>query len=217
MALPGIFDKSILYPIDRVTGIEHRLVDYRIFLGRDIACLILQDRECDPQRHGRPVSGRSGDDTVVVIRKHLCFLQSLSAARRASVPIGELRRISVKSLDDCLRLDRHLMFRPIPEVNQLFLMAQRKAAAATNVPGIGRARHVSTPKRFRHGGITDHARPAAIAHRLIFAVPARNRQPDFNFDVGIARGLQRCSQPAKRRELFESRILLRGAAAGGWQ
>ena len=74
LTLPRIFDKTILDSVERITRLECGFMDGWIFAGWDVTVLILQSGRCDPQRHRRAVSGRSGDDAIVVIREHLSFL-----------------------------------------------------------------------------------------------------------------------------------------------
>ena len=49
LALTRIFDEPVLYAVGRIAGIEHGLMDRLIFLGGNVAGLILQYRKGDPQ------------------------------------------------------------------------------------------------------------------------------------------------------------------------
>ena len=51
-------------------------------------------------------AGRAGDDAVEVAGEHLRFLERLTSARRAAVPVRVFRRAAVERVDDGLGLER---------------------------------------------------------------------------------------------------------------
>ena len=159
------------------------LVDDRILGGRDVAGRILQHGGGNPQGDCRPVRRRSGDDGVVVIGKFLRFLEALSPASRAAVPVGKSGRAAVEGLDDGLRLHGHFVLGAPREVDELFRMIERKRPAAPHMPGVGGRARIPCADGVGHGGIADHAGPASVADSLELAVPAVRRQPDFHFDI----------------------------------
>ena len=208
-ALPRIVDQAVLQPVARVARGERRLVNDRILGGRDVARRIPQHRIGDPERDGRAVRRRAGDDAVVVLREHLRGLEPLSSARRAAVPVGQLRARAVEGLDDLLGLRGHLVLGAPREVHELLGMPEREGAAAADVTGVGRRRGIAGSQRLGHVRIADDARPATVADRLILAVPGsvarrafggRHRQPDLDLDVGVARRRQRRGDAAERTQ-----------------
>src|SRR6478736_3814897 len=99
------------------------------------------------------------------------------------------------------------------EIGQLVGMAQSETPAAAYVAGVGGTGGITYTQRFRHGGITDDAGPAAISYRLIFLIPARNRKPHLNFDIRIAGGAQGSRDAAERGQIgkrIESLVLALG-------
>ena len=95
-ALPGVVDQAVRDSVERVAGVERRLVQERVLLLWNVAGLVLENDEPRPHRRRREmrpvVRGRAGDDAVEVLREALGFLQPLLAARGAAVPVGVLRR-----------------------------------------------------------------------------------------------------------------------------
>ena len=94
MTARGIADQSVLQPVDRVTGVQDSFVDHRVLARRNVIGFVLVNSL--RQRNGPGIEvdaiirGRAGDDAVEVRRISLRFVQRLAAARRASIPVGEL-------------------------------------------------------------------------------------------------------------------------------
>ena len=132
-----VVDEPVLEAIGAVAGGERRLVDHRVLGRRNIARGILQDGMSNPQRNRRPVRGRSGNDAVVVVRKHLGFLEALTSARRAAIPVRALRRHAVERLDQRLGLHGHLVLGAPGEVDELLGMIERERPAPADVSRVG--------------------------------------------------------------------------------
>ena len=89
----------------------------------------------------------SGSNRVVVIRKLLCFRQSLLAAARATKEVGIFRRLRIHFFRDRLALHCHFMDRPPREIDDFFRMSQGEAGARNIalVSGVGRSGRVAPP------------------------------------------------------------------------
>ena len=85
-------------------------------------------------------------------------------------------------------------------------MAGGEAGGPAHVPGVGRGGRVAAPHRRRQRRVSNEAGPAAVADLLKFAVPARDRQPDFDLDIGIARGRNCRGHAAERGQIREGRV-----------
>ncbi len=82
MATGGIIDQPVLQSVDRVAGIQHRLVDHGV-LGRwNIAGGIFEAYVCQPQRPRVPPEGCgiAGDDAVKLVRIAIGLQKPFSAA-----------------------------------------------------------------------------------------------------------------------------------------
>ena len=190
-------------------------MDHRVLRRRNVARGIFQHGICDPERDRGAVRGSTGDDAVVIVGKHLRFLQSLASARRAAVPVGQPRRHAVEVRDHLLGPDGHLVLGAPREVDQLLRMPERKRATAADMTRVGGCGGVAGAQRVGHRGITDDACPSSVADRLELPVPSVRRQPDFDFDVGVARGLQRRRHAAERGQILHFLELTRGHERGG--
>ncbi len=89
MATGGIIDQPVLQAIDRVAGIQYRLVDHRVLSLWNIAGGILKAYVRQPQRPRVPPEGCgiASDDAVKLVRIAIGLQESFSAATRASIPI----------------------------------------------------------------------------------------------------------------------------------
>ena len=76
------------------------------------------------------------------------------------------------------------------------------------MPGVGCRRGVASCYRSGERGVRDRARPSTVADGLKLAIPFRLRQPDLDFDVGVARRRQSGRHPAERGR---GRIRARGS------
>ena len=162
-------------------------MDQGVLLWRDIGSRVLQEGVRDPHGHGGPVSRRARDDAIEVLGEHLRFLESLPSSRRTTVPIRSPGRLSIEGPDDGFGFDRHLVFGAPGEIDQLFGMPERKAAAGRGMAGVGRGRGVSGLEGSRHQGIVERPGPAAVADDLQLPVPARHGKPDLDPDIRIVR------------------------------
>jgi hypothetical protein len=96
-------------------------------------------------------------------------------------------------------------------------------AGVPAIAGVARIRsrnRVAAPQSRGQGSVIDPASVAAIPAAFQFSIPARNRQPEFNFDIGIARRLQSGRHTAKCRQVAEVRgwsacLFRRNEGAGG--
>ena len=130
------------------------------------------------------------------------FLETLSSTSRTAIPVREFGRVAIKSLDDGLGLDRHFVFGPPREVNELFGMAQRKSPASAHMSGVGGRSRIPCANRFRHGGIADNSRPSSVANAFELTIPAVKREPNFHSDIGIACRLDSHSHAAELGKFF---------------
>ena len=86
MAAARIFQHAVLHAVQRVAGFEHRVVDQRIFGGRDVAIALIGDLGGPNLRALQVrgiIRGGSGDDAVVIVRV-IAALRSAPAGRRWS-------------------------------------------------------------------------------------------------------------------------------------
>jgi hypothetical protein len=88
----------------------------------------------------------------------------------------------------------------VREVDQLLGMTDREEGVATLVAGIGRRSGVTLLQRCRQCGITDDARPSAVADGLKLSVPVVCRQPHLDLDVRIGRWREHRLHAAMRRQ-----------------
>src|SRR6476646_7933696 len=84
------------------------------------------------------VGGRTGGNAVVVLWILLCFLQPLTAASRAAVPVRRSRGLAVVRADERLGLDGHFVHGPVRKIDELLRMAKREAAIAPGVSSVSR-------------------------------------------------------------------------------
>src|SRR5262245_28381424 len=94
------------------------------------------------------------------------------------------------------------MFGAPREVNELFRMAQRKTSTTAYVSSVGGRTRISCVNGLCHGRIADDSSPSSVADALKLAVPAVNREPNFNFDVGVTRGFDSYGHTAEVRKFF---------------
>jgi N-acetylneuraminate synthase len=80
---------------------------------------------------------------------------------------------------------------------------------AADVAGVGARRCVSAQQRAVQGVVADRAGEATPADGVVLAVPARNRQPGLESDIGIAGRLDRADDPAIRRQRSAGRRIRR--------
>ena len=154
---------------------------------------------------GCVVSGRAGDDAVVVLREALSLGERLPAARGAAVEIGTLRGASVVGSRDGFSCAGHFKHRTLGEVLHLFGVAGNECRAVAGVPGIGAGGGVSRGNGSRHRAIADGTGPRAITDRLEFSVPAGSRQPDFDLDLGVLHRPECGRNPAECGQAFKGR------------
>src|SRR5579871_4606945 len=82
---------------------------------------------------------------------------------------------------------------------------------------IGGRGNIAAANSLRQRAIRDGARPSTVANAFILTVPARDGQPDFDLDVGIATGFQGRRYTAKLRQILESCVVaLRELERSGW-
>src|SRR5215831_11344220 len=90
-AFPWIVENSVSYTVCRVTSGEDRIVKQLILAGRDVMCRTRTCRVVDRDRRRLQVrgqgAGRSGQDAIVIQRKLLCLLETLSTAGGTSIPV----------------------------------------------------------------------------------------------------------------------------------
>src|SRR5258708_37987179 len=93
----------------------------------------------------------------------------------------------------------------VSKVNDFFLVLQRPGCAglALRVPGVGGCAGIADGDHRGESLIVDRAREAAVALSRIFAVPSGERQPDLDFDIGVAGGFYFGGDAAEGRKLFE--------------
>src|SRR5437762_10171545 len=82
------------------------------------------------------------------------------------------------------------------KVHDLLRVARCEIRGAAHMSRISRAAGIAAPQRVRDTTIVDRAGVAALARRQKLAVPAGERHPHFELDVGVARRLDRSSDPA---------------------
>ena len=158
---------------------------------------------------GAIVAGIARDDALEILGIALRLHERLPAAARAARKIREPRLRAIKRGDGGLALYRRLVHRAIAEIDQLLGMAGSEARGVPRVPGVGRGGRVAAPQRRRQRRVLNEAVPAAVPDLLELAVPARNRQPDFALDIGIAGGSDGHGHAAKRRQIGERCVAFR--------
>ena len=146
------------------------------------------------------VSRRTSEDSVVVVREHLRFLQPLVTSRRAPDKVRVSGRLAIEHFDQRFRRDRHLVRRTRTEVQELLGMTHDCAAVA---PGRRRSSHVglrcrkARAERRCKRRIVNRAGISAAAEPFIASAPARERHPDFDADARIRRRRHYQRDPAK--------------------
>ncbi len=154
---------------------------------------------------GLEIGGSAVDDAVEIGRELLRFLQPLTAAGGAAIPIRIARTGAIELLGDGFRRDGHVMHGAVGEIGELFRMTHREARAAANVACVG-ARCGESPfdavgeRTVAHGAV-----PTAVADGLEIVVPAGCRKPNFDLDVGVRGWLQGRHHAAELRQGFERR------------
>jgi len=149
----------------------------------------------------------------------LSFLETFPAAGRASVPIGQSRRVAIVSSDDRLRLYGHLMNGPIAEIRQLFRMArgQNFRFRQRGPYRTGRCRILA--ERPQPWLEYSPRRPSLHYLRLRTCVPTGRGQPHFDLNIRVTARLHRRRDTAECRQIPEEPGLLREPAATrccGW-
>src|SRR5208282_6879883 len=124
-------------------------------------------------------------DAVVIAWEALRLHQPLPAARRAAIPVGPVRPLSVIGGDDRLRLHGHLVDGPVPKIDQPLGMADGETGGSALMPGVGGGGGVMVLERGGQRPVGDTSRPTAVAHALELAIPVCGRHPDFEFYDGI--------------------------------
>src|SRR5215471_1078890 len=122
----------------------------------------------------RPVAGgRDGDDAVVIGGITLGFHQRLSAAVRAGVEIGSLRRLAVEGSDDRFGVTGRLMNSAMTEVDDLFRMIEGPSGglAAILMASVRGGGGVSVAYGIGEAGVADRAGVASVTNALKLAVP----------------------------------------------
>src|SRR5262249_33888016 len=119
--------------------------------------------------------------------------------------IRMLWTVAVKSLDDRLGLQRHLVNGSIAEVHYAVWMTERPGCIrrAPAVSRVGGRSCVPRLHRDRQRGITDRTCEATVALTRVLAVPCRSREPHFGFDVRVFAGLDVERDPTESGQLFE--------------
>ena len=199
MAEGGIIDQPVLQSVDCVAGIQHRLVDHGV-LGRwNIASGIFKAYVCQPQRPRVPPEGRgiAGDDAIELVRIAISLQKPFSAAARASIPIGVSRVATIKGADDRLCLDGHFVFRAVGKIDKLLRMPEHKCATLALVTIVGRTGGVAPAECVGKPLIVDRSAPAATTHGQKFPIPAGDREPHLDLDLGVARRPQSGRDPAE--------------------
>src|SRR5262249_25492625 len=99
-----VFNDAVLYAVARVALRERRGLDRRELHGGNVTARFGQRRPDGIGGGGeqiRPViSGRSGDDSVIVVRITLGFHKGLPATVRARVEVRPFRRFPIEGADD---------------------------------------------------------------------------------------------------------------------
>ena len=149
---------------------------------------------------------RAGNDAVEIAGKPLGRLHRLTSSSGTAVPVGIPRRPLVMRRDDPLGGHRHLVRRAPAEVDDLLGMSGREARGIARVPGVGRRGRVASLHCGLHRAVGDRAGEAAVSDRLELAVPAGQRHPHFDLDVGVSGRLQCRADPAERRGRGERRL-----------
>ena len=153
------------------------------------------------QRAAGPVDARrTGNDAVVILREHLRFLDRLLTACGASHKVRVTRGCVVERGRDGLALFGHFVNGAITEIDELFRMSEGEARAATLMTGIRAGGRVAALECRRQGSCRNGPLPRSVPDALELAVPSCCRHPDFDLDFGIARGPDRCTHTAMRRD-----------------
>ncbi len=183
-----------------------------IFFWRDVACGILVG--CLPDPHlargvMRQVRSKTACRDRVIIRGiALSFAEGRDAAATALGHIGEFGAATVERRNQRLsrNRNRHLMRRPIAEVDYLFGVVKRVARIAV-MSGVAADRCVTAANTGRQRADTDScaASESAVAGSAQLAVPGCGWKPDLNLDFGIARWPGSRRDTAERREIVKTR------------
>ena len=152
----------------------------------------------------RPVICRcSGDNAVIIAGESLRFHQRLPAAVRTAREICVLQRmLAVKLFHNRLRVPRHFVNRTIAEIGHFLRMADRPASvrAGRRVPGVSRGRRITFVHRKRQRELVDFTGKPTVPAPLQPSVPALQRHPHFNLNVGIRAWMRLNPYPAERRQ-----------------
>src|ERR1051325_8094587 len=147
--------------------------------------------DADVPLHAAPCD-RAGDDTIVVGGIALRFGDSLATTDRAAVEVRVLRRDSVITVGDRLRLHRHLVHSAIRDVREFLRMSERERGGVADMASVGARCRVAGGECCRHGGIRDRAGPPTVSYGLELSIPyCAVREPHFDLDIGVARRRQR--------------------------
>src|SRR5262249_16285973 len=119
--------------------------------------------------------------------------------------------VSVEGGDDRFRFFAHFMYGPIPEIDQLVLVLH-PWSTATLVSRVCTGCCIPAPKPGCEGVLIDVPIPPPIADPFEFPVPVGPRQPHFNLDSGVARGLDGRGHLTEGRQIGKLRPATAAAA-----
>ena len=197
-------------------------MNHRILGGGNPAGRRSIDREVDPDPPGVqtglvPRRG-AGHDAVKVVRIPLGARQAVPPSPRAGVVIRPGRRVAVEGPDDRLPRHRHLVRRPVREIDQLLGMTGHEVRGAADVAGIRAGRGIPVRQGGGHQRVGNVPGQSPRADRLELSVPAGHRKPDLDLDIGIGGRPRRETDAAKRWQMLERlppRRRIAARSAGG--
>ncbi len=193
VASGGIAENAVFQTVGGVTGGEYGFSDGGNFFFGDVARRVFEHGlgggvKIGGEEMGPKVSGRAGEDAVVIVGKALGFHERLAAAVGTTGEVGVFRCIAIEGLDDRFGLDGHFVDGAIAEVGDFFGMAESPIGvdAIGSMAGVGGGSGVTVTNGGGHFGVVDRTGEAAVAGAAKFAVPVCRREPDFKMDFRIA-------------------------------
>src|SRR5687768_2948978 len=119
------------------------------------------------------VSGRAGDDAIVIFGVALSFHQGLPATVGARAEVGPLRRVTIECLHNRFPLHRCLVNRAMTVVDDLLGMVERPARVRS--PGLMSCIRGGGSVAFAYcaakTAVADSARESSVADAEEFSVP----------------------------------------------
>ena len=165
-ALQGIADHAVAHTVLHIARRDGAFLQQPELVDTEASGAHLALNQYARRHQRRPVVGRrAGDDGVVIVRKTLCFLQALSAAGRAAVPVRLLGSATIARRGDRLTGDRQLVHCAILIVGELLGLTRRprEIPCRSFVTGVGIGDGIAACQWVGERFVDDRARGSAVA------------------------------------------------------